>query len=165
MIVLPQPQSGDLAALNDVLQRLKNERLIETSSSPSALVLDPMRMQANAESSRSHNLAASRQALLDAIAASNLHASAFTETLSVLDALQGGGDRPPTGRSTHRLPAVVVSPRQDDFSRIRRGHCLCENAAASPAPSGTIAELVQTAVPSALVTGWSQAPKPDGLGI
>ena len=45
MIVLPQPESRDLTALDSVLKQLKKEGLIETSSSPSALVLDPERVR------------------------------------------------------------------------------------------------------------------------
>ena len=59
MIVLPHPDSHQLAALDEVLKRLKAERLIETSSSPSALVLDPARMRANEEMRARRDLTAS----------------------------------------------------------------------------------------------------------
>ena len=49
MVVLPQPESRQLIALDSVLNQLKEEGLIETSSSPSALVLDPERIRENAE--------------------------------------------------------------------------------------------------------------------
>jgi uncharacterized protein len=159
MIVLPQPESGNLAALDDVLQRLKNESFIETNSSPSALVLDPTRMQANAESSRSRDLAASRQALLDAIAASNLHASAFTETLSILDALQEE-EHPTSDWSRYLSPASPWWFLLDRMVSPESGAAIAY-ARTPPQITGAqreqIAELVQTAVPSALVTGWSQA--------
>src|SRR4029450_10630813 len=50
-------EPGDLAALDRVLKQLKNEDLIETSSSPSALVLDPERILTHVECARSAALA------------------------------------------------------------------------------------------------------------
>jgi hypothetical protein len=87
MIVLPEPRPRDLTALDSVLNELKNEDLIETSSSPSALVLDTGRIRTNAQSARSHDLVASRSAFARAIADSGLTASAFVETFKVLEGL------------------------------------------------------------------------------
>ena len=64
MIVLPRPDSHQLSALDGVLNRLKEEKLIETSSSPSALVLDPARMQENRKAAIRRDLSASRTALI-----------------------------------------------------------------------------------------------------
>ena len=70
------------------LYRLKEEKLIETSSSPSALVLDPARMQENRKAATRRDLAASRTAMSDALAADGLNASAFKETFGILDGLR-----------------------------------------------------------------------------
>lgn len=159
MIVLPQPQARDLAALDDVLKRLKDKGLIETSSSPSALVLDPARMRTNAESARSRDLAASRLALTETIAASSLNPSAFGETLGVLDGLQKH-EIPDPDWTSFLSPA---SPWWFLLDRMVSPESSAAIAYARPPPqiTGTqreqIAELVQAAVPSALVTGWSQA--------
>jgi uncharacterized protein len=159
MIVLPRPQSHDLAALDDVLKRLKAEGLIETSSSPSALVLDPERMKANAESARSSDLATSRLALTEALAAAGLNVSAFGETLGVLERLQKQ-ESPDSDWSSFLSP---VSPWWFLLDRMISPDSDAAIAYARTPPHITgvqrerIAELVLAAVPSALVTGWSQA--------
>jgi uncharacterized protein len=159
MIVLPQPQSRDLAALDGVLKQLKDERLIETSSSPSALVLDPARMKTNAASARSSDLAASRRAMEDAISASGLNVSAFSETLGVLDGL-------PEQESSHPSWSKFLSPASPWWFLLDRmispeSGAAIAYARTPPQIAGQqrerITELVQAAVPSALVTGWSQA--------
>lgn len=159
MIVLPRPQPHDLAALDEVLKHLKDQRLIETSSSPSALVLVPTRMKVNAEAARSGDLSASRKAMEDAIAASGLSVSAFSETLSVFDGLQEQDKSTPTW-SEFLSPA---SPWWFLFDRMISPE---SDAAIAYARTPThitgdqrkhIGELVEAAVPSALVTGWSQA--------
>ena len=159
MIVLPRPQPHDLAALDEVLKHLKDQRLIETSSSPSALVLVPTRMRVNAEAARSGDLSASRKAMEDAIAASGLSVSAFSETLSVFDGLQEQDKSTPTW-SKFLSPA---SPWWFLFDRMISPESDAAIAYARTPPHITgdqrkhISELVEAAVPSALVTGWSQA--------
>jgi predicted RND superfamily exporter protein len=159
MIVLPQPGSNELAALDDVLKRLKAEGLIQTSSSPSALVLDPGRMRANAATARSRNLGASRQAMSDAIAASGLNVSAFAETRRVLDLLERQ-ENPASDWSGFLSP---VSPWWFLLDRMVSPGSGAAIAYARTAPEITgaqrerIAELILAAVPLALVTGWSQA--------
>jgi predicted RND superfamily exporter protein len=159
MIVLPESKPGDLTALDRVLKQLKNEDLIETSSSPSALVLDPERIRTNADYARSRDLVASRRAFQQAIGASGLTVSAFTETFKVLEGL-GEVDISRLSWS-HFLSSTsrwwflfdrMISP--DSSAAIAY-------ARTQPQITGSqrerIAELVQAAVPSALVTGWSQA--------
>jgi predicted RND superfamily exporter protein len=159
MIVLPRPQPHDLAALDEVFKHLKDQRLIETSSSPSALVLVPTRMKVNAEAARSGDLSASRKAMEDAIAASGLSVSAFSETLSVFDGLQEHDKSTPTW-SKFLSPA---SPWWFLFDRMISPESDAAIAYARTPPHITgdqrkhISELVEAAVPSALVTGWSQA--------
>jgi hypothetical protein len=159
MIVLPGPQPHDLAALDEVLKHLKDQRLIETSSSPSALVLVPTRMKVNAEAARSGDLSASRKAMEDAIAASGLSVSAFSETLSIFDGLQEQDNSTPTW-SKFLSPA---SPWWFLFDRMISPESDAAIAYARTPPHITgdqrkhISELVEAAVPSALVTGWSQA--------
>ncbi len=159
MIVLPRPQPHDLVALDDVLKQLKTKGLIETSSSPSALVLDPTRMKANAAAARSSDLAASHLALTEAIGAGGLNADAFGETLAVLDSLQNQTD-------PDRDWSVFLSPTSPWWFLLDRMISPDSGAAIAyartpPEITGAqreqIAELVLAAVPSALVTGWSQA--------
>jgi uncharacterized protein len=159
MIVLPQAEPGDLAALDRVLKQLKNEDLIETSSSPSALVLDPERIRTNAEYARSRDLVASRRAFEQAIANSGLTASAFIETFKVLEGL---GEIDNSRLSWSRFLSST-SPWWFLFDRMLSPDSSAAIAYARTQPQITgwqrerIAELVQAAVPSALVTGWSQA--------
>jgi uncharacterized protein len=159
MIVLPEPQPRDLTALDRVLKQLKNEDLIETSSSPSALVLDPERVRTNAKYARSRDLAASRRAFEQAIADSGLTASAFTETFKVLEGLGAIDD----SRLSWSRFLSSTSPWWFLFDRMISPDSSAAIAYARTQPQITgsqrerIAELVETAVPSALVTGWSQA--------
>ena len=159
MIVLPEPQLADLTALDRVLNQLKNEDLIETSSSPSALVLDTERIRTNAKYARSRDLAASRGAFEQAIADSALTASAFTETFKVLEGL---GEIDDSRLSWSRFLSST-SPWWFLFDRMISpgSSAAIAYARTQPQISGSqrerIAELVEAAVPSALVTGWSQA--------
>jgi len=159
MIVLPRPDSHQLAALDGVLKRLKEEKLIETSSSPSALVLDPARMQANAASALHRNLAASRMAMEEALAAAGLNPSAFGETFSIFDGLQK------ERQSTHAWSKFLspASPWWFLFDRMISPESGAAIAYARTPRQITgdqrerITELIRAAVPAALVTGWSQA--------
>jgi uncharacterized protein len=159
MIVLPESRPADLTALDRVLKQLKNEDLIETSSSPSALVLDAERIRTNADYARSRDLVASRRALEEAIADSGLTASAFTETFKVLEGL-GAVDNSRLSWSRFLSP---TSPWWFLFDRMISPDSSAVIAYARTKPQITgsqrerIAELVEAAVPSALVTGWSQA--------
>ena len=159
MIVLPEPQLADLTALDRVLKQLKNEDLIETSSSPSALVLDTERIRTNAKYARSRDLAASRRAFEQAIADSGLTASAFTETFKVLEGLEEIDD----SRLSWSRFLSSTSPWWFLFDRMISpgSSAAIAYARTQPQISGSqrerIAELVEAAVPSALVTGWSQA--------
>ncbi|HEY5811822.1 MAG TPA: MMPL family transporter, partial [Terrimicrobiaceae bacterium] len=159
MFVLPRPDSSQLTALDGVLRHLKEQKLVETSSSPSALVLDPQRMKSNAESAHSVDLAASRRALEDALSAFGLNASAFAETFGVFDGLHAA------------VPAVpswskFLSPTSPWWFLLDR--MISPDSGAAIAYARTpphitgpqrerITELVRIAVPAALVTGWSQA--------
>jgi uncharacterized protein len=159
MIVLPQSKPGDLVALDRVLKQLKNEDLIQTSSSPSALVLDPGRIRTNAEYARARDLVASRRAFEQAIADSGLTASAFAETFNVLEGLRTFDD---SNLSWSRFLSPT-SPWWFLFDRMVSPDSKAVIAYARTPPQITgsqrerIAESVNTAVPSALVTGWSQA--------
>jgi uncharacterized protein len=159
MIVLPQPDLGQLTALDGVLAQLKNEGLTETSSSPSALVLNPGRVRTNAENARSRDLVAPRRAVEQAIADSGLSASAFTETFKVLEGLK---EIDISSLSWSRFLSST-SPWWFLFDRMISPDSGAAIAYARTPPqiTGTqrerIATLVQAAVPSALVTGWSQA--------
>ena len=159
MIVLPRPQSRELAALDSVLKQLKDDGLIETSSSPSALVLDPERIRTNAELARSSDLALSRRALERAIADSGLNVSAFAGTFKVLEGL-GEIDDSRLSWSSFLSPN---SPWWFLFDRMISSDSSAAIAYARTQPQITgaqrerIAEFIQAAVPSALVTGWSQA--------
>jgi uncharacterized protein len=159
MVVLPQPESRELITLDRVLNQLKKEGLIETSSSPSALVLDPERIRKNAEYARSRNLAASRTAFERAIANSGLISSAFAETFKVLEGLEEIN----TARVSWSQFLSSTSPWWFLFDRM-----ISPDSGAAIAYARTrsqitgsqrerIAEVVEAAVPSALVTGWSQA--------
>ena len=158
MIVLPRPDSHQLSALDGVLNRLKEEKLIETSSSPSALVLDPARMQENRKAAIRRDLSASRTALSHALAAHGLNDSAFKETFGILDGLRQKAQSTNTW-SQFLSPA---SPWWFLFDRM-----IAQESGAAIAylrtPRQITAEqrerinaLVTAAVPEALVTGWSQ---------
>jgi uncharacterized protein len=159
MIVLPRPDSRQLAALDKVLERLKEERLIETSSSPSALVLDRERMKANRDTAIRHDLNASRVALAEALASAGMNPSAFSQTFDVFDGLQ----RELTGESAWSkflsndsswwfLFDRMISP--DSGAAIAYART---SRQVTGAQRERITELVTEAVPEALVTGWSQA--------
>ena len=159
MIVLPEPEPRALTALDRVLSQLKNEGLIETSSSPSALVLDPDRIRKNAEYARSRDLVASRRAFEQAIADSGLTASAFPGTFKVLEGL----GEIENSRLTWSQFLSSTSPWWFLFDRMISPDSGAAIAYARSRPEITgaqrerIAELVEAALPSALVTGWSQA--------
>ncbi len=159
MMVLPQPEPRELTALDSVLKQLKNEGLIETSSSPSALVLDAERIRTNAAYARSRDLAASRRAFEQALADSGLNASAFAETFKVLEGLEESDN---SKLSWSRFLSST-SPWWFLFDRMISPDPGAVIAYARTRPQITgaqrerIAELVAAAVPSALVTGWSQA--------
>jgi predicted RND superfamily exporter protein len=159
MIVLPRPDSGQLAALDQVLKRLKEEKLIETSSSPSALVLDRMRMEANRDTAIRSDLSASRAALENALATAGVNPSSFRHTFEVLDGLQ----RQEAAANTWKEFLSSTSPWWFLLDRM-----ISPDSGAAIAYARTpgqitgaqrerITELVTTAVPDALVTGWSQA--------
>jgi predicted RND superfamily exporter protein len=158
MIVLPRPDSRQLAALDKVLNRLKEEELIETSSSPSALVLDPARMQENREAAIHRDLTASRTAMAHALEANGLNASAFSETFGVIDGLRQETQSAYTW-SKFLSPA---SPWWFLFDRMISPESGAAIAYArtprqiTGAQRERITELVTAAVPGALVTGWSQ---------
>jgi predicted RND superfamily exporter protein len=159
MIVLPHPDAQQLATLDDVLKDLKSQRLIETSSSPSALVLDGPRMRANGEIAHQRDLAASRAALEQALAAADVSREPFKETFNVLDGLQ------------RRLPDDInwssflstSSPWWFLFDRMisPTSGAVIAYARTSDKITGSerdrIEAIVTTALPEALVTGWSQA--------
>ena len=159
MMVLPQPEPRELTALDSVLKQLKNEGLIETSSSPSALVLDAERIRTNAAYAGSRDLAASRRAFEQALADSGLNASAFAETFKVLEGLEESDN---SKLSWSRFLSST-SPWWFLFDRMISPDSGAVIAYARTRPQITgaqrerIAELVAAAVPSALVTGWSQA--------
>ena len=159
MIVLPQPDSGQLAALDQVLKRLKEEKLIETSSSPSALVLDPKRMKANRDTAIRSDLSASRAALQNALATAEVNPSAFRQTFDVFDDLQ----RAQAAESTWKAFLSSASPWWFLFDRMVSpdSGAAIAYARTPRQTTGTqrerITEIVTTAVPDALVTGWSQA--------
>ncbi|MGB7840104.1 MAG: MMPL family transporter, partial [Terrimicrobiaceae bacterium] len=159
MIVLPQPDSSQLAALDHVLKRLKEEKLIETNSSPSALVLDRERMAANKDAAIRSDLSASRAALENALATAEVNPSAFRQTFDVFDGLQ----RAQAAGSTWKAFLSSASPWWFLFDRM-----VSPDSGAAIAYARTprhitgtqrerITEIVTTAVPDALVTGWSQA--------
>ena len=137
---------------------MKEEKLIETSSSPSALVLDSERMQENRKAAIRRDLAASRTAMSYALTADGLNASAFKETFGILDGLRQEAQSTDTW-SKFLSPA---SPWWFLFDRM----IAPESGAAIAylrAPRQITAEqrerinaLVTAAVPEALVTGWSQ---------
>jgi uncharacterized protein len=159
MVVLRLPDSRQLAALDEVLKRLKAEELIETSSSPSALVLDPARMQANGESATHRDLAASHTAMEQALRESGINSSLFNETFGVIDGLRTGIGAPTTWSKF----LSTTSPWWFLFDRmVSPGSEAAIAYARTPrqitgAQREKIAEIVTAAVPGALVTGWSQA--------
>ena len=159
MVVLPHPDSRQLAALDEVLNRLKAGKLIETSSSPSALVLDPARMQANREAATRRDLAASRAAMEQALGSSGVNLSLFNETFGIIDGL-----RKETGaQSTWAGSLSAASPWWFLFDRMVSPESEAAIAYARTPRQITgdqreeIEELVTAAIPGALVTGWSQA--------
>ncbi|HEY5705021.1 MAG TPA: MMPL family transporter [Terrimicrobiaceae bacterium] len=159
MIVLPRPDSRQLAALDEVLKRLKDQKLIETSSSPSALVLDPARMRANKEAASQRDLGASRAAMAQALADGSLNASAFSETFRMIDGLR----EQPLSASEWSKFLSPASPWWFLFDRMVSPESGAAIAYARTAEKITgaqrrdIADFVTAAVPGALVTGWSQA--------
>jgi predicted RND superfamily exporter protein len=159
MIVLPSSNPSQLEALDKLLKRLKEERLIETSSSPSALVLNPARMRANRHAAVLSDLTASRNALKEALEAAGLNASAFSDTFTVLDTLK----QELPGEISWGSFLSTASPWWFLFDRL-----------ISPASGAVIAyartpqeitgeqreqitKLVTSHLPGSLVTGWSQA--------
>jgi hypothetical protein len=157
MIVLPRPDSHQLAALDGVLKRLKEEKLIETSSSPSALVLDPARMQANREAAIHRDLTAAHAAMAQALTAAGLNASAFSETFGSIDGLR----QQTLSANTWSKFLSPASPWWFLFDRMisPESGAAIAYARTPPQISGAererITELVTAAVPGALVTGDS----------
>jgi predicted RND superfamily exporter protein len=159
MIVLPRPDSHQLAVVDAVLKRLKEDKLIETSSSPSALVLDPARMQANRQAASHRDLAASHAAMAQALRAAGLNASAFSETFSTIEGLR----QQTLSASTWSKFLSPASPWWFLFDRMISPESGAAIAYArtprqiTGAQRERITEIVTAAVPGALVTGWSQA--------
>lgn len=158
MVVLPHPDSHQLAALDEVLQRLKAEKLIEASSSPSALVLDPARMQANRQAATHHDLTASRAAVEQALGSSGVNLSLFNETFGIIDGL-----RKEIGATSWAGFLSAASPWWFLFDRMvsPESEAAIAYARTPREIAGNqrekIEEIVTAAIPGALVTGWSQA--------
>ena len=159
MIVLPHPDPRQLATLDQVLAQLKEKKLIETSSSPSSLVLDPSRMQANRRTAANGDLAAARRALEEALQVAGLNRSSFSDTFKVLESLQ----QEASGESTWRTFLSTASPWWFLFDRLispDTGAVIAyakTPAQITKAQREQITELVTRSLPEALVTGWSQA--------
>jgi uncharacterized protein len=159
MIALPGPDSRQLAALDKVLKRLKEERLIETSSSPFALVLDRERMKANRDTASRRDLGTSRAALAEALATAGINSSAFSQTFDVFDGLQRELPEEITWRKFLSsgspwwfLLDRMISP--DSGAAIAYART---SRQVTGAQRERITEFITEAVPEALVTGWSQA--------
>ena len=126
---------------------------------PSALVLDPERMEANREAAIHRDLTASNAAMAQALAAAGRNASAFSETFSSIDGLR----QQTLSANTWSKFLSPASPWWFLFDRMisPESGAAIAYARTPPQISGAererITELVTAAVPGALVTGWSQA--------
>ncbi|MGA7212769.1 MAG: MMPL family transporter, partial [Terrimicrobiaceae bacterium] len=128
------------------------------SSSPSALVLDPARMQANRQAATHHDLTASRAAVEQALGSSGVNLSLFNETFGIIDGL-----RKEIGATSWAGFLSAASPWWFLFDRMvsPESEAAIAYARTPREIAGNqrekIEEIVTAAIPGALVTGWSQA--------
>jgi len=159
MVVAPKPAPKKLTAINQALRRLKRAGMIESFSSPSALVLDPGRAAANHATLAKTDLHSIREALRQAADANGLTPEAFAGTFSLLDQLakpapdhaQQWSDYLPADSSWWFLLDRMVAPDAEAAIAYLK---LPKTATA--ADREAIASTITEAAPDALVTGWSQ---------
>jgi len=158
MIVFENPDHPQLAALDAALKKLKDEGLIESSSSPSALVLDSSRTASNKAILKSWQLDPVMQAMTNAAEANGLNASVFQKTIDTLIDLK-------QQQEAFLNWSAYLSPSSPWWFLLDRMVAPETGAAIAylKLPTGTtiaqreqIAAAIHTAAPEALVTGWSQ---------
>ncbi len=159
MVVLENPDPAQLASLNTALHDLKEENLIVSSSSPSALVLDRTVAGTNKATLREWDTAPLQQAIGAAVAANGLSPALFEQTLTTLKNLK-------SQQEAFRSWQDYLAPTSPWWFLLDRMLAPQSGAAmaylkvpktTTPAQRVEIARRLNEAVPEALVTGWSQA--------
>lgn len=159
MVVLETPDRTQLAALDTALTQLQTAGLIESSSSPSALVLDPATAETNRRSLESRPLQPALQLLTETATTHGLQADVLRQSTAVLTALADpvlphhswSDFLPPTSPWWFLLDRMVAPGSGAAIAYLK------VPASTTPAQRKHITEVLSTAVPGARVTGWSQA--------
>ena len=158
MVVLENPDPSQLAALDAALGELKTLTLIESSSSPSALVLNRATARTNIRSLQNRSLQPALRILFETAEANTLKPTVFQDATEILTTL---GD--PT--LSHRDWVDFLPPSSPWWFLLDRmvapgtGAAIAYlkvPASTTPAQRGQITEILSAAVPEARVTGWSQ---------
>lgn len=155
MVVLPKPDPAKLSALDQALQKLKADHRVVSTSSPSALVLDPSRTAANQSALHQLDLAASRASLESSLQAADI---TIPGVFTIFDDLSHATTGP---KNWHE----ILPPESPWWFLLDR--MVATNGAAiayikvpkdiTAAERVALSETITAAVPDALVTGWSQA--------
>lgn len=159
MVVMKDPQPAELAALNRTLRVLESKGLVSSSSSPSALVLDPDTARQNKISLAQWDITPSLQAISDAADSHGLNPEVFKNTRSALNSLKQQSASFRTW--SDYLPST--SPWWFLLDRMLAPESGAAMAYLKVPPSTTpenraeITRQLNEAVPGSMVTGWSQA--------
>lgn len=155
MVVIPGAASpSDLAALDEVLGRLEAGGRIQRFSSPSALVPDPKQVARNAARLRALDIEGLRREIDAAARQAGLRDGAMDSADALLRAMESGealqDSLPATSPWWFVLDRMIAPGTGDVISYVRL-------------PGGVgrderhvVEHAIMDAVPSALVTGWSQ---------
>ncbi len=159
MIVLPDPGREDLRKLDAVLRELKASGMAISTSSPSALVLDPGRASENHRLLRAWDPLPLREAVTESAESLGLPQELFTAVFRALERMSQPGT-PATNWSGY-LPESspwwflidrMVAPKSGAaiaYLKLPEG--------ATPGQREIIGAKITNVVAGALVTGWSQA--------
>lgn len=159
MVVLEHPTREQLQALDGAIIKLKDEKLIESSSSPSALVLDAKQAAANAALLKSWQPEPAIQALDQSATENGLNPAIFQKARATLEHLRKESEtRPqwqnylqPTSTWWFLLDRMVAPETGAAIAYIKLPQ------ETTLARREKMAEVITAAVPEASVTGWSQA--------
>ena len=157
IVLIPSPGTESLAALDGVLEKLRQEGNATQTSSPSALVLNPARFEANSHSLATFDPSASVEALEQSIAQSGLDPGAFetsrswVRSLSQIDGNAKWSAWLPPSSPWWFLINRSLAPDSPSAAAFLQ---LPDNS--TPAARMQIAKQIEDAVPGSIVTGWSQ---------
>lgn len=159
MIVLPDPGRPQLERLDAALRELKAAGLAVSTSSPSALVLDPDRAEENRRTLRNWDPRPLRGAVNDAAESLGLPPELFTPVLRVLEDAAAPGQHASnwSGHLPESSPWWFLIDRMVAPQSGAAIAYLKLPAGITPEQREIVRATINRELPGALVTGWSQA--------